>query len=79
MEIISTELLNTSSSYLQRTQYTWRDYEVPGMLLLHDLKEAMRHDSSKDMSACVSSCTNYDFNALTPVVWKLCVSTSSQK
>jgi hypothetical protein len=45
--------------------------EVTGMILLSDLKGAMRLDRSKDMSMHVSTCTSYDFNALTPVVWKL--------
>jgi hypothetical protein len=45
-----------------------RGYEVPGMILLRDLKGAMRLDRSKDMSMRVSTCTNYYFNALTPVV-----------
>jgi len=31
----------------------------------------MQLDRSKDMSVHVSTCTSYDFNALTPVVWKL--------
>jgi len=31
----------------------------------------MRPDRSKDVSVHVSACTSYDFNALTPVVWKL--------
>jgi hypothetical protein len=46
-------------------------YDVPGMILLHDLKGTMRLDRSKDMSVHVSTCTSYDFNTLTPVVWKL--------
>jgi len=32
----------------------------------------MRLDRSKDMSVHVSTCTSYDSNILTPVVWKLC-------
>jgi hypothetical protein len=61
------------------------DYYVPGINLLRDLQEAMRLEPSVDMSVHVSTCTNYDFNALTPVVWKLwrwwdvCVSTSRRK
>jgi hypothetical protein len=31
----------------------------------------MRLDRCKDMSMHVSTCISYDFNALTPVVWKL--------
>jgi len=31
----------------------------------------MRLDYSKDMSVHVLTCTSYDFNALTPDVWKL--------
>jgi len=31
----------------------------------------MRLDCSKDMSIHVSACTSCDFNALTPVIWKL--------
>jgi len=46
------------------------DYEVPGMILLRDLKGVMRLDRSKDTSVRVSVGTSYDFNALTPVVWK---------
>jgi len=47
------------------------DYEVPGMVLLRGLKGAVPFDCSKDMSVHVSTCTNYDFNALTLVVYKL--------
>jgi len=32
----------------------------------------MRLDHSTDVSVQVSTCTIYDFNALTPVVWMLC-------
>jgi len=46
-------------------------HEVPEMILLRDLKGAMRLDLSEDMSVHVSTCTSYDFSALTPVVWKL--------
>jgi hypothetical protein len=52
--------------------HTWCDYDVPGMILLLDLKGAMRLDHSEDMSVRVSPCTDYDLNALTPVMWKLC-------
>jgi hypothetical protein len=41
------------------------------MILLRDLKRAMRLDRSKDMSVRVTTCTSYDFNALTSVVCKL--------
>jgi hypothetical protein len=50
---------------------TWCGYEVPGMILLRDFKAAMPLDRIKDMSVHVSTCISYDFNALTPVVWKL--------
>jgi hypothetical protein len=46
-------------------------YEVPGIILLRDLKGTMQADDSKDMSVHVSACTFYDFNTLTQVVWKL--------
>jgi hypothetical protein len=46
-------------------------YKVPGMVLLRGLKEAVRLDCIKDVPVHVSTCTSYDFNALTPVVWKL--------
>jgi len=55
------------------------------IILLHDLKGAMRLHRSKDMSVHVSICTTYDFNSLTPVVlklwhwWNVCVSTSRHK
>jgi hypothetical protein len=38
------------------------------MILLRDLKEDMRFDHSKDMPVYVSTCTTYDFNALTRYV-----------
>jgi len=41
------------------------------MILSLNLNGAMRLDRSKDMSAHVSTCIIYDFNALTPVMWKL--------
>jgi len=41
------------------------------MILSRDLKGAVRLDRSKDMSVHVLTCNNYDFNALTPVAWKL--------
>jgi hypothetical protein len=51
--------------------YVRRGYEVPGMILLCDLKGAMQLDHSKDMSVHVSVCTSYDLNTLMPIVWKL--------
>jgi hypothetical protein len=45
--------------------------EVPGIILLRDLKGAVRLDRSKFMSLQVSTCTIHDFNALTSAVWKL--------
>jgi 7-cyano-7-deazaguanine synthase in queuosine biosynthesis len=41
---------------------TWCDYEVAGMILLRDLKEAMLLDRSKDTSAHASTCTSCYFN-----------------
>jgi len=41
------------------------------MILLRDLKGVMRLDRSKDMSMHVSTCTSYDFSALTPVMCEL--------
>jgi len=41
------------------------------MILFRDLTEAMLFDRSNDLSVDVSTCTRYDFNALTLVVWKL--------
>jgi hypothetical protein len=49
----------------------WCGYEVLRMILLRDLKGAMRRDRSKYMTVQVSTCTSYDLNALTSVVWKL--------
>jgi hypothetical protein len=46
-------------------------YEVSGMILLRDLKGAMRFNCSKYMPVHGSSFTMYDFNTLTPVVCKL--------
>jgi hypothetical protein len=45
-----------------------RGYKVSGMILLLDLKGAMRLYLSKDVSVHVLTCTSYDFIALTPVV-----------
>jgi hypothetical protein len=49
----------------------WRDYEVPGIILLSFLKGAMQLDRRKVMSVHVSICISCDFKALTPVVWML--------
>jgi len=52
-------------------QYTWNtscDYEVRGMILLHDIEGAMQFDHSKDISVYVSICTSYDLNTLMTVV-----------
>jgi hypothetical protein len=51
--------------------YVFSGYEVSGMILLRDLNGAMRLDRSIDLSVHISTCTSYDLNALTPVVWKL--------
>jgi hypothetical protein len=53
------------------TGFTWCGYEVAGTILLGVLKTAIRFDLSKNMSACVSTCIRYDFNALTLVMWKM--------
>jgi len=50
---------------------TWCDYEVPGMILFPDLKEALCLDRNKDMTTHVSTRASYDFNPLTSVVLKL--------
>jgi len=50
---------------------TWPGHEAPGMILLGNLKGALRLDRSKDTSLHVSTCTSYDFIILTPAVWKL--------
>jgi len=50
---------------------TWCGYEVLGMILLRDLEGAILIDRRKDLSVRVSTFTVYDFNALTPVLWKL--------
>jgi hypothetical protein len=49
----------------------WYGYEDPGVILLHGSKELMQLGCSKDMFVHLSTSTNYDFNALTPAVWKL--------
>jgi hypothetical protein len=46
-------------------------YEVPSMILLCNLKVAMQLYRRKDVSVHVSTCTSYDFNALTPVLWEM--------
>jgi len=39
------------------------------MILLRDVKGVMQLGRSKYTPVHVSTCTNYDFNILTPVVW----------
>jgi hypothetical protein len=39
-------------------------YEVYGMILLRDLKKAMRLERSKHISVHVSTCISYDFKIL---------------
>jgi hypothetical protein len=46
-------------------------YEVQGMVLLLDLNGATRLDLSNDTSVHVLTFTNYDFNGMAPVIWKL--------
>jgi hypothetical protein len=41
------------------------------MILLCDFKGAMQLDHSKNMSVHVSTCTSYNVNTLTPVVWEV--------
>jgi hypothetical protein len=54
---------------------SWRGAQLGGaqgqLYLYLYVKGPMRLDRSKDMSAHVSSCNNYNLNALTPAVWKL--------
>jgi hypothetical protein len=52
-------------------KWTWCGYEVPGIVLLPELKGDMRLDRSNDISVYVSTCTAYDLNTSTPFVWKL--------
>jgi len=40
------------------------------MIILHDLKGAMRLDRSKNMFVYVSTYISYDFNALISVMWQ---------
>jgi hypothetical protein len=47
---------------------TWCGCEVPGMILLHDLKGDVRRYHSKDIPAPASACTSYDFMTLMTVV-----------
>jgi hypothetical protein len=42
--------------------HAWCGYEVPGMILVHDLKGAMGLVCSKEMSMHVSTCISYDIN-----------------
>jgi hypothetical protein len=44
--------------------YAWCGYEVPGKILLRNLRGAILLDHSKDMSVHISTFTNYDFSAL---------------
>jgi len=46
-------------------------YEVPGTILLRDLKGAMRLHRNRNMTMHITFCNTYDLNALTPVVWDL--------
>jgi len=39
---------------------TWCGYEVPGTILLRNVKTAMQRKRSKDMSVHASTCTSYD-------------------
>jgi hypothetical protein len=57
--------------YILQSRNTWCDYEVPGMILLRDLKGAMQLDCNKDMYMHVLARNSCDVNALTLVVWKL--------
>jgi hypothetical protein len=62
--------------------HAWCGCEVYRIILLRDLKGAMRLDRSKDMSVHVSTCTSYDSNTLTPVVVlirRVCFYVSSEK
>jgi len=52
-------------------RYIQCGHEFHKMILLHNLKGAMRLDCSKDMSVHVLICTTYNFSALTLAVWKL--------
>jgi len=75
MEIV--RLFNTLSShnaYLRcsvTVSNTRCDREVVRMILLLSLEGAVQIDRSKGTSVHVSTCTSHNFNALTPVVWKL--------
>jgi len=51
--------------------YTKYGYEVHGIILLRDLKGALTLERSKYMSVHVSTCTSYNFNSLSPVMWRL--------
>jgi hypothetical protein len=65
------EMVGRTSVFI-KLLFAWCGYEIARMILLHDLKGALQLDHGKDMFMPVSACTSYDFNALTPVVWKLC-------
>jgi len=49
----------------------WHGYDVHGIILFRDLKRAKRLDRNINTSVHVSTCTRYDFNALTSIMWKL--------
>jgi hypothetical protein len=55
-------------SIILRRKRMWYEYKVLGMISLVDLKGAMRLNRNKGMSMHISTCTNYDFTSLTPVV-----------
>jgi hypothetical protein len=60
------------SRRLKKKKKTQCGYEFPGTMLLHVLKGTTGLDHrSRDTSLHVSTCTNYDFKALTKVIWKL--------
>jgi hypothetical protein len=46
-------------------------YDIPGMILLRNLQGATRLNLTISILVPVSTCTMYDFNALTPAMWKL--------
>jgi hypothetical protein len=56
---------------LNNLKLTWYGYEVSGIVLSRNFKGAMRLDRTKYMSVHVFASAGYDFNALTPIVWKL--------
>jgi len=57
---------------LHETTYgVWFSYKAHRLILLRGLEGAMRLYRSEDTSVHVLACDSYDFNALTPVMWKL--------